>query len=90
MKYEVISYASDPFDIMCSDCPVHEIEYWTEASLEELHQFHKECMEVDEYTPDFEKEEYEAMTGEKWRNTPADFKEFLKEEIASGHIREVA
>lgn len=90
MKYEIKRYASDPFDIMCGDCMVHEIEYWKEASIEELHQFHEECIEADKFTPDIEKEEYEYMTGEKWRDTPANFEEFLKEEIANGNIREAA
>lgn len=90
MKYEIKRYASDPFDIMCSDCPLHEIEYWEEASIEKLHQLHEEFIEIDKHTPDFEKESYKDMLGEEWRDTPVDFEEFLKEEIASGHIREVA
>lgn len=89
MKYEIKKIAHDPFDIACGDCPVHEIEYWAASSLEELHQFHNECIKVDEYTPDSEKEIYEAINGEKWKPTPVDFKEFLREEIENGNIREI-
>lgn len=90
MKYEIKRYAADPLDVMCSDCPVHEIEYFEGASMEELHQIHKEFIELDESTPDFAKADYEHMTGEKWEATPADFGEFLKNEIANGNIREIA
>lgn len=88
MRYEILRTETDPFDMMCGDCEMHEIEYWEEISLDELHQHHIECVEADKNTPDFAKEEYEAMFGDKWEDTPEDFEEFLKSAISSGYIRE--
>lgn len=88
MKYEVIRYESDPFDIMCGDCPVHEIEVWEEITLEELHEMHREFIEEDENIPDYIKDEIDEQTGKRcWTLTPKNFEEFLKEEISSGHIK---
>ncbi len=88
MAYEVKKYGSDPFDIMCSDCPVHEIEWWEGATLDDLHGTHAEELEMDAATPDWMIEEMQEQ-GE-WHPATPDFDEWLKEQIENGYVRTVA
>ena len=85
MEYEIKKYGSDPFDIMCSDCPVHEIEWWESATLNDLHIVHAEELEMDAYMPDWMVEEMQADC--EWRPTNPDFDEWLKDEIERGYVR---
>ena len=64
VKYEKLSIWDDPFDIACGDCEVHTHETWDEITEEELHEFHEECIEADINAPDYQKGDYEVMTGE--------------------------
>lgn len=77
MRYEIKIVEADPFDIMCSDCPVHEIEWWDNVSLEELRMLHKEQMELDEQMKD----------QADWELTPQDFDTWLHQSIKDGFIR---
>ncbi len=88
MTYEIKRTGADPFDIMCSDGPVHEIEWWEDATLEDLHNTHAEEMEMDAATPDWMAEEMWKQ-GE-WHPANSDFNEWLKEQIESGYVRIVA
>lgn len=54
MKYEIMVYGSDPFDIMCGDCPVHEISWWEEITLDELHDRYDEEVSEDATIPAFD------------------------------------
>ncbi|MCC8101813.1 MAG: hypothetical protein LIP11_05985 [Clostridiales bacterium] len=87
VKYEKLSIWDDPFDIACGDCEVHTHETWDEITEEELHEFHEECIEADINTPDYQKRDYEAMTGKAWEDTPDDFGEFVAQMIADGVLR---
>lgn len=87
MKYEFKAIETDPFDIMCGECQEHEIEYWKESSLEELHEMHEAQLMVDKWVTEGDKQQYEDMTGEKWVPTTANFDEWLKAEIQNGNIR---
>lgn len=84
MKFEIKVSGADPFDIMCSDCPVHEIEWWESATLENLHDAHAEELEMYEALPDWVRNE---MLAEGWRPMPADFDEWLKQSMANGYVR---
>lgn len=88
MKYEIKRSGSDPFDIMCGDCPEHTIEWWEEATLEDLHNAHNEELDADASMPDCVVKEMQEQ-GE-WNPTPADFDEWLKQSIASGYVRVAA
>lgn len=85
VKYEVKCSGSDPFDIMCSDCPVHEIEWWEEATMEDLRNVHAEELEMDAATPDWAVKDMREQG--LWNPTNPDFKEWLKERIVSGYVR---
>lgn len=52
--YEIKIVEPDPFDIMCSDCPVHDIAWWDGVDSEELRRIHKEQMEYEPTNPDFD------------------------------------
>lgn len=80
MKYEIKIVETDPFDIMCGDCPVHEIEWWYEVSVVELHQLHEEQMEMDEY----------MMDDDRWEPTEPDFDTWLRQSIENGYVRTAA
>ena len=84
-RYEMIEYVNDPFDIMCGDCTVHKMEVWHDTTEEELREmFEYELIEEKRLT-DIEKEAYADMFG--WKPAPTDFNEWLKQEIADGHVR---
>lgn len=87
MTYEKLNIWDDPFDIACGDCEVHTHETWDKMTEEELHEFHEECIEADINTPDYQKKDYEAMTGNAWEDTPDDFGEFVAQMIADGMLR---
>lgn len=84
MKYQIKRFGDDPFDIMCSDCEVHEIWWWEDATLEDLHSTHAEELETDASIPDWAAEE---MREEGWKPTATDFDEWLKQNIKDGYIR---
>lgn len=86
-KYEIKRFGDDPFDIMCGDCPVHEIEWWEEATLEDLRNTHAEELEMDASIPDWMAKE---MREEGWKPTATDFGEWLKQNIKDGYIRVAA
>lgn len=88
MKYEIKRFESDPFDIMCGEGPVHEIEWWEEATLEDLHNAHAEELEMDEATPAWMVEEMQEQ-GE-WHPANPNFNEWLKEQIERGYVRTTA
>lgn len=88
MKYEIKRFGNDPFDIMCSDCPVHQIEWWEGATLEDLRNAHAEELEMDASTPDWAVKEMQEQ-GE-WNPTPASFEEWMEQSIASGYVRVAA
>ncbi|MCD8109537.1 MAG: hypothetical protein LUE14_05495 [Clostridiales bacterium] len=87
MKYERLTIWDDPFDIACGDCEVHTHETWNEVTEEELHEFHAECIEADINTLDYQKADYETMTGNAWEDTPDDFEEFKSQMIEDGMLR---
>lgn len=84
-KYQIKRYSADPFDIMCGDCPVHEIEWWEDSTPEDLRNAHSEELEMDAATPDWMVEEMQNM-GE-WNPANPDFDKWLKQRIEDGHIR---
>lgn len=87
-RYEMKQYASDPFDVMCGDCPVHEIEYWQEVTEDELKEEHLYQLGADASMPDFEREMMQAEGN--WWPTPEKYEDWLAECIKDGCIREVA
>ncbi len=84
VKYEIKRIEVDPFDIMCGDCPEHEIEWWENATLENLHDVHAEELAMDEALPDWARDE---MLADGWYPTPRSFDEWLKQSMASGYVR---
>lgn len=88
MKYEFKVFGDDPFDIMCGDCPVHEIWWWENVTLEDLHDAYAEELAADASTPDWMVKEMQAK-GE-WNPAPKSFDEWLKKRIEEGYIRTVA
>lgn len=86
-RYEIKVAETDAFDIMCGECQEHEIEYWKEVSLEELHNMHESWLQAEDWMTEFDKQMYEEINGEEWQPTPVDFEEFLREEIQNGNIR---
>ena len=88
MTYEIKRIGADPFDIMCSDCPVQEIEWWESATLEDLHNAHAEELKMDAAMPDWMIEEMQEQ-GE-WHPASPDFDEWLKRCIEEGYIRTAA
>lgn len=88
MKYEIKRFGSDPFDIMCSDCEVHKIWWWEDATLEDLHSTHTEELEMDASTPDWMIEEMQEQ-GE-WHPASHDFDEWLRQNIKASYIRATA
>lgn len=88
MTYEMKREAADPFDIMCSDCEIHYIEYWEKVEEKELREIHSYNLIDDQYIRENEKE---AMIEEfGWQPTPESFDEWLRQEIESGNVREIA
>lgn len=83
--YEMKRECADPFDLMCSDCPVTYIEYWERVTLDELKEDHSYLVIADKYIPeqhiDCMKEEFD------WQPTPEDFDEWLHKSIEDGYIR---
>ena len=88
MTYEVKREAADPFDLMCSDCEVHYIEYFEEITEDELRDEHAYCVIEDKYMQEWEKEAMAEQFG--WTPTEPDFNKWLQQCIASGYLREVA
>lgn len=88
MKYEIKRFGSDPFDVMCSDCPVHEIEWWESVTLDDLHTQHEYELAADASLPGWLVQEMRAC-GE-WNPTPLDFGEWLRQNIAEDHVRVAA
>ena len=84
MKFEIKQFGADPYDIMCSEGPVHEIEWWEPATLKDLHDIHAEQLEMDGVLPNWARDE---MLAEDWTPTPADFDEWLKQSMVSGYVR---
>lgn len=85
MTYEVKREAADPFSLMCSDCPVDYIEYWEEATEEELHEEHQWQCGADYSMPEWEQKRLAEQFG--WEPTPADFNDWLAQAMADGYIR---
>ncbi len=85
MLYEIKCFGADPFDVMCGDCPVNEIEWWEGTTLEELHSLHDEQMAMDAATPDWEVREMQEQ-GE-WNPTSPDFDAWLEQSITNGYVR---
>lgn len=88
MKYEVKRMTADPFDLMCSDCEVHYIEYWEVITEEELREMHSYMVIEDKYIPDIQKEIMKEECG--WEETETDFGKWLEEQIEEEWIRRVA
>ena len=88
MKYEMKRTEADPFDLMCSDCEVHYIEYWEAVTEEELREEHGYLVIEDKYIPDIQKEIMKEECG--WEETETDFDKWLEKSIADGWIRRVA
>lgn len=84
VRYEIKRIEVDPFDIMCGDCPEHEIEWWEPTTLENLHDVHVEALEMDEAMPDWARDE---MLADGWCPTPRSFDEWLKQSMPSGYVR---
>lgn len=81
VKYE----KADPFDLMCSDCPVNYIECFEEMSELELREEHTQMIGEDAAIPDWERERMADQFG--WTPTNPDFDKWLEECIAEGHIK---
>ena len=88
MEDEIKRFGNDPFDIMCSDCPVNQIEWWEGVTLEELHNAHAEELEMDAATPDWMVKEMQEMG--VWNPANSDFGEWLEQSIAAGYVRPTA
>jgi len=88
MLYEIKCYGEDPFDVMCGDCPVHEIEWWEGTTLEELRNTHSEQVAEDAAMPSWMAEEMQERGD--WHPTNADFDAWLRESIAEGYVRVAA
>lgn len=86
--YNVKRFASDPFDVMCSDCPVHEIEYFEQVSEEQLREDHLYMLGVDASIPDWERGMMEADG--TWEPTEPDFDKWLEQCITEGYIQAIA
>lgn len=84
-RYEIKRSKVDPFDIMCGECPEHYIEWWEDATPEELHSLHQEQLEMDKATPDWAIKEMEEDG--TWKPTPADFGEWMKQSIDDVYVR---
>lgn len=50
MKYQIFAQILDPFDLTCSDCEVHVIEYYEDISLEELREVYNTDPDRDNMT----------------------------------------
>lgn len=87
-RYEVKREAADPFDLMCSDCEVHYIEYFEEISEEELWEEHSYMVAEDGWIPDRQKQIMAEEFG--WEPTNPNFDEWLEQCIAEGYVKEVA
>lgn len=88
-KYEMKTFVTDPFDVMCGDCEAHEIEIWKPVTMRELQELHEYTVSADKQMLVIDKIQFEDMTGEPWEPTPEDFSEFLEKAIGQGYIREV-
>ena len=80
-RYEELRVYTDPFDIMCGECQEHEVEVWSEVSLDELKEHHLGLLYADKWMCDYVP---------NWEPTPENFEEFLESCIKLGTIREVA
>lgn len=88
-NYEIKTFVTDLFDIMCGEGQEHEIEFWKPITVEELRESHKYDIAAETQMLTVDKIQYEDITGESWKPTPEDFDEFLEEAIRQGYIREV-
>lgn len=88
MGFEIKVFGYDPFDIMCSDCEVHEIWWWEGVTVDDLRRTHEEHMEMDAATPAWAIEDMKAQ-GE-WEPTPLDFEEWLRKAIKDEYVRVAA
>lgn len=87
MRYEVKKIDMDPFDLMCGECPVHELEYWEAVTEEELLEQHAEMIIADKYIPERDREALKDEYG--WEPAEEDFNEWLEHSIRDGYIRRV-
>lgn len=88
MTYEIKCFGVDPFDMMCSDCPVHEIEWWEYTTLENLRNVHADELEMDAAMPDWMVKEMQGQGA--WHPANPNFDEWLKQSIAVGYVRTAA
>ena len=85
MRYQVRREAADPFDLMCSDCPINYMTWYEDATEEELRDMHSEQLNADEWIPEFQKQ---IMLEEgMWYPTEKDFKKWIWQSIKMGYIR---
>lgn len=85
MKYQIRREAADPFDLMCSDCPVTYITWYEDITEEELRDLHDEQVSMDEWLPDFQKQ---IMIEEgQWYPTEKNFKKWLWQSIKQGYVK---
>lgn len=85
MKYEIKRYESDPFDNMCGSCHSGESR-WESITAEELHQVHKEQLELNSHLSNFAIEEMkEDYPG--WEPANPDFDAWIHQSIKEGYIR---
>ena len=83
--YEMMRTAIDPFDLACSDCELHEIQWFEKITEEELREAHAYELDLDKYMPDFQKDILIAEGN--WYPTHESFDEWLKDNIDKGYIR---
>ena len=85
MTYEMQRIASDPFDIACDDCPVHEITWWEEVSEEELREIHEWDIAADlSYPPALRQA---LIEDGQWEVPEPVFEDWLKKAITDGYVR---
>lgn len=80
-NYEIKTSRPDPYDLACSDCPVHYIDCWESISEEELRQLYAERMREAEGVPAWD---------EEWEPINPDFDGWLRQAIVDGYIRMAA
>lgn len=84
MLYKIKCSGPDPFDLMCSDCSEHEIEWWEDITLEKLRDTHDEQVMMDKATPDWMIQEMQEQG--IWNPTNPNFEAWLEQSIVEGYI----
>lgn len=85
MKYQIRREEADPFDLMCSDCPITYNVWYEDISEEKLQDMHNEQLDMDRWLPDFQKQI--MIEEDMWYPTEENFKKWLWQSIKQGLVR---